>query len=210
MAIRAIAFDLGGVLETVDPPQRFLAQWTERLGLSQADGPPDLLWPLTRVDPRNEAKTGGVTEEQYRLLCTAALGLGGALADEFMAGFWDWYCGELDAELTDYAAGLRPRYRTGILSNSVAGARREEQARYSFEQLVDVVVYSAEVGLAKPDPRAYVHLCDELRVEPSELVFLDNRAPNVEAACQLGIHGLLHASTEESIAAVEALLSSAG
>jgi epoxide hydrolase-like predicted phosphatase len=205
VGIRAVAFDIGGVLEIVDPAEQFLERWRQRLGLSVVDMR-QLLWPLTRADPGNQAKTGGITEAEYRQRCTTILGLAGELADEFMAGFWDWYCGQLDADLVSYAAGLRPRCGTGILSNSVSGARRREQARFGFEQLVDVIVYSDEAGLAKPDPRIYALLCDELGVEPGELVFLDDRAANVEAARQLGIHGVLHVSTPESIATIDALL----
>jgi len=29
-------------------------------------------------------------------------------AEQFMADLWDWYCGELDHEITGYAASLRP------------------------------------------------------------------------------------------------------
>jgi FMN phosphatase YigB (HAD superfamily) len=205
VTIRAVAFDLGGVLEDVGPAEKFVAGWRERLGLSEAQVA-GLLWPLTRADPGDQVKTGVVTEAQFRQRCEAALGLAGAAADEFMAGFWDWYCGVLDAELVSYAAALRPRYRTAILSNSAAGARREEQGRFGLEQLVDVIVYSDEVGLAKPDPRIYALLCAELGVEPAEVVFLDNRPPNVEAASKAGIHGVLHLHTPTSIAAVETLL----
>jgi HAD superfamily hydrolase (TIGR01509 family) len=104
-----------------------------------------------------------------------------------------------------YVAGLRPRFLTGILSNSADGARREEQARYSLEELVDVLVYSDEIGLAKPDPRAYLALSAALGVAPDELVFVDDLPANVAAACQLGISGVLHRSTPETIAAIGAL-----
>ena len=208
VTIRAVAFDLGGVLEAVRPAEKFLAEWRARVGFGEAQLA-GLLWPLTRTDPGDHVKTGVVTEPRYRQLCVSALGLAGTAADEFMSGFWDWYCGELDADLVSYAAALRPRYRSAILSNSAAGARREEQARFGFDQLVDVIVYSDEVGLAKPDPRIYALLCAELGVEPAEVVFLDNRTPNVEAASEFGLHGILHVDTPAFIAAVEALLSGA-
>ena len=153
---------------------------------------------------------GNMTEVQLRQRYAAALGLSEPQADEFMADMWDWYCGELDAELVRFAASLRPSFRTGILSNSVDGARREEQARYQFEQLVDVIVYSHEACVAKPDPRAFRLLCDALGVQPDELVFLDDVPGHIDAACALGIHGIVHVSTPDSIAAVEALLRAAG
>ena len=206
MAIRAVAVDLGGVLERVDEPGEFLDRWRRRLGITEQDYLGVLRWPLTRADPDGGAKTGRVTEADLRQCYTAVLGLTQTQTGEFMADLWDWYCGELDAELADYVAGLRPRYRTGILSNSVDGARREEQARFGLGQLVDVIVYSHEIGVAKPDPRAYLLLCEQLGVAPEELVFLDNRAPNVDAAGRLGIHGVLHVRTPDSIMAIDSLL----
>ncbi len=47
---------------------------------------------------------------------------------------------------------IRAEHRTGILSDSFAGAREREQAACGFEGLVDEIVYSHEVGMSKPDP----------------------------------------------------------
>ena len=163
---------------------------------------------LAHVDPDGVIQTGGLTEAEMKHRYTTALGLPGSQADDFMADLWDWYCGELDDELARYAGNLRPQYRTGLLSNSADGARREEQARYQFAELFDVIIYSHEVGLAKPDPQVYALLCDRLNVTPEELVFLDDVPGNVDASCQLGIHGVLHRSTSESIEAISAFLAS--
>lgn len=202
MAIQAVAFDIGGVLERVSPQQDWLRPWQERLGLAE----PEFTAAIARVDPDHCIGTGRLTEAAYRRRFAAELGLSSAQADEFIADMWRWYCGELDQELTGYAASLRPRFRTAILSNSADGARREEQARYSFADLFDVIIYSHEVGLVKPDPRIYALLCTELNVSPDEVVFLDDVPQNAEAACQFGIRGLLHRSTPESIAAINSLI----
>lgn len=50
---------------------------------------------------------------------------------------WDEYLGTANTELTDYLAGLRPRYRTALLSNSFVGAREREEARYGFDELTE-------------------------------------------------------------------------
>jgi FMN phosphatase YigB (HAD superfamily) len=63
-----------------------------------------------------------------------------------------------------------------------------------------------EIGVAKPDPRAYLLLCEQLGATPEEVVFLDNRTANVDAARRLGIHGLLHVRTPESITAIDSLI----
>jgi putative hydrolase of the HAD superfamily len=135
-----------------------------------------------------------------------ALGLTEDEADAMMAEMWEAYCGELDVELRDFAASLRPTYKTGILSNSADGARREEQRRYGFEQLVDEIVYSHEVGLAKPDPRVYRLTEQRLGVVGEEIVFIDDVARNVEAARERGWTAVHHRDTVQTLREVRAIL----
>jgi putative hydrolase of the HAD superfamily len=201
MTIRAVAFDIGGVLEQVAPMESLFEPWRLRLGLDE----PALQAALSSLQPER-ATTGEADEAEVRREYARALQLSPDQADEFMADLWDWYCGELDTELFDWALSLRPRYRTAIVSNSGDGARREEFRRYPFAGNFDPVIYSHEVGLAKPDPRIYLLLCEQLGVAPAEVVFLDDWPAAVEAACELGMHGLLHHSAAESIAAVSSLL----
>jgi epoxide hydrolase-like predicted phosphatase len=195
-----VAFDVGGVLTQVGRFSDFEETWQEPLGMTQAE----FGQALASVDPDELAFTGRLSETQFKAGLSTAFGLSAVQVHEFLAQM----CGELDAEFVAYVASLRPRYNTAILSNAIDGARREYQARYGFEQLVDVIIYSCEVGLAKPDPRVYRLLCDRLAVSPGEVVFLDDRPENVKGACELGIHALLHESTAQSIKAVDALLAS--
>ena len=197
MRVREVIFDVGGVLERVGPPE-WLDAWRRRLGL----GEPELEAALARVDPDGLAETGAFSEAEMRASYAEALGLSATEADELMADLWDWYCGALDEQLVDYVRSLRPRLKTGILSNSADGARREEASRYGFPELVDEIVYSHEVGLAKPDPAIYRLACERLAVEPLETVFVDDVAANVEGAGRLGLHAVLHRSTAATIAAV--------
>ena len=204
MAIKAVAFDIGGVLERVGDLDAWLDRWRLRLGLDRAVFDAR----LGKVDPRGLIGTGEMTEAAFRAGYQDTFGLSDADADDFMAQMWEWYCGELDTELVAFARGLRPAYTTGIISNSADGARREEQARYGFEQLVDHIVYSHEVGLVKPDPRIYELACERLGVAPDELVFVDDLQLCIDGANALGVHGVLHRMTPATIAAVQALLAS--
>ena len=57
--------------------------------------------------------------------------------------------------------------------------------------LLDDVVVSGTEGLAKPDPRVYELLVARTGRPLADLVFVDDRPENVEAACALGMAGLV-------------------
>jgi putative hydrolase of the HAD superfamily len=93
-----------------------------------------------------------------------------------------------------------------MLSNSFVGAREREQERYGFGDITDLIVYSHEVGMSKPDPSIYQLTCDRLGVRPDQVVFLDDRADFVEAALEAGITAILFQDNEQAIADIEARL----
>jgi HAD superfamily hydrolase (TIGR01509 family) len=165
----AVLFDIGGVLERVGPPL-WTDSWRRRLGLTQSEFDAA----ISQVDPQGLAQIGGFSEAEMRSSYAEVFGLSSAQVDELMIDIWDWYCGELDEELVSYVRGLRPRLKTGIVSNSADGARREETRRYAFPDLVDDIVYSHEVGLAKPDAAIYALACERLGVRASEAALVDD------------------------------------
>ncbi|MGN6793069.1 MAG: HAD family hydrolase [Streptosporangiaceae bacterium] len=201
--IHAVIFDIGDVLERVADPGVVLgAKWRDRLRIDQ----PKFAAAMRRVDPELRAQIGQMSEAQYRQRCATELKLSAAEADEFMADMWDWYCGELDEELMAFAASLRPGLRTAIISNSADGARREETRRYAFDQLFDPIIYSHEVGLAKPDPAIFELTCARMGLQPAQTIFVDDVPGHVAAAQALGMHAIVHVSATETIAAVNAAI----
>jgi putative hydrolase of the HAD superfamily len=112
----------------------------------------------------------------------------------------------LNVQLVEFIATLRPHYKIALLSNSFLGVREREQERYHFQEMADLIVYSHEVGLAKPDPRIYELACNRLGLLPHETLFLDDYEPNVIAAREFGLQAILFEDTGEAIAQVCALL----
>ena len=55
---------------------------------------------------------------------------------------------------------------------------------------------SGDVGATKPDPRIYGELLERGDLRPESTVFIDDSAPNVEAASRLGLTGVLYAGPE--------------
>jgi putative hydrolase of the HAD superfamily len=214
MTIRAVVFDIGGILEIVpeggDPTRRFpdmFARWEMRLGLP----PGEMDTRLTQMDERlsaagKDGSIGTCTEEEWLAELRLATEMDDTQMDAFMRDFWDVYCGGPNTELIEYFKGLRPRYRTALLSNSFVGARREEEARFGFAAITDLIVYSHEEGMSKPDPRIYERTWRRLGVQPQQIIFLDDVEPNILAARDCGIHAILFHDNAQAIAEIETCL----
>jgi len=199
MIIQAVVFDIGGVLE-INRDLGVTGMWESRLGL----GPRELNERM--ADVWRGGSIGMISEDDVRQAVRECLGLDGGPLAEFMSDIWREYLGTANTELIGYVRQLRPRCRTGILSNSFVGAREREQATYGFEDLADVIIYSHECGMSKPDPGIYALTCERLQVEPAQTVFLDDSGPCVEGARQAGIHAVLFQDNSQAIGDIENLL----
>lgn len=71
--------------------------------------------------------------------------------------------------------------RTALLSNA-PGPLATAVRRAGWSQAMDVLVFSAELGLAKPDPRIYAAADDACGCDPQDVIFFDDRPENVSAA----------------------------
>ena len=201
MVIRAVVFDIGGVLE-ITPDLGVDRLWETRLGLSAGEI-------LVRMrDVWRGGSIGTITLDDVHEALRDRVGLDDQTLAQYMADVWREYLGTANSELIEYGRRLRPRYRTGIVSNSFVGAREREQAAYGFEDLVEEIVYSHEVGFSKPDPRIYALICTRLNVPPEEMVFVDDSDVCVAGARDAGIHAVRYQSSAQAIAEIEKLLTS--
>jgi len=63
--------------------------------------------------------------------------------------------------------------------------------RYNFWNYFSGVVVSAEVKALKPAKEIYLHLLDSYRLNPQDVVFIDDLPRNIEGAKALGMHGIV-------------------
>jgi epoxide hydrolase-like predicted phosphatase len=199
MTIEAVVFDIGGVLE-ITPSLGVAEMWESRLGLDPGEIGKRM------QDVWEAGAIGTISELDVHQAVRDRLGLDTRQLEEFMGMIWREYLGTANTELIEYVRRLRPRYRTGIVSNSFVGAREREQAAYDFENLVDEIIYSHECGMSKPDPGIYALACERLRVEPARMVFLDNYGPCVAGARDAGIQAVLYQDNAQAIKDIEHLL----
>lgn len=84
--------------------------------------------------------------------------------------------------------------RTAILSNDPGGSGPGARAlrRLGSGRMVDEVVLSGDIGVAKPDPSSYLLVAQRLALEPSQCVFVDDLVVNVRGAAAVGMVGVHH------------------
>jgi glucose-1-phosphatase len=199
LKIRAVIFDLGGVLVRTEDrlPRDGLAR---RLGLTYDE--------LSRLVFESEsarlATLGKKSTPEHWESVRLELGIS---PDDFpgvRAGFWGGDA--LDSHLVDYIRSLRPRLKTGLLSNAWDNLRRVVNDTWEIADAFDDIVISAEVGISKPDPRIYELAVQRLGVLPRQAVFVDDFPHNVEAAQRVGLKGILFRNSDQVRQDIESLL----
>ena len=203
MNVRAVVFDLGGVLvdwnpEYVyrnlipDPQQRqwFLAhicsnEWNlqQDAGRSLADGTAELVrkhpqyatW-ICAFYARWTEMLGGPIPEMIRLL----------------------------EELTQHGM---PLY---ALTNWSAETFHHARNNFAFLDRFSDIIVSGEHGVIKPEPAIYQLMFDRMRqdlpdLQPRQIVFIDDNERNIHAACHLGWQGIHHKDARASRASFRQL-----
>ncbi|MGW2822654.1 HAD family hydrolase [Streptomyces sp. NPDC001443] len=199
MTATCVILDIGGVLE-ITPKTGWGQRWEEQLEL-----------PVGTVNQRmrdvwRAGSVGSISERDVHEQVATRLDLDAPQVEAFMADLWTEYLGTPNEELIAYVRGLRGSCRLGILSNSFVGARERETALYHFDELVEQIVYSHEIGIGKPDLRAYEAACASLDVRPGNCLFIDDVAVNIEAAQAAGMQGHLFEDNARTITRIAAHL----
>ena len=82
--------------------------------------------------------------------------------------------------------------RQAIITNNAKEFGEMWRQLIPVDELFEAVIDSSAVGIRKPDPRIYRLALERMDVSRAESsVFLDDFAPNVDAARDLGMHGVL-------------------
>ncbi|GAA1951880.1 hypothetical protein GCM10009798_08920 [Nocardioides panacihumi] len=103
------------------------------------------------------------------------------------------------------AAGLGVHLGTNQTLRRAAYMREE----LGYDDLFDVSCYSAELGLAKPDPAYFRRAAELIGAQPGEVLFVDDTGPNVDGARAAGMPAV-HWHLRDGHALLEKLLAEHG
>lgn len=176
MALRALMVDVDGVLIRHDPGLRWDSRLREDLGVD----PEDL---SSRFFAKHFADvTHGRADLAERLDVVLAEIAPRVPASRLME-YWFGHDAPVDATLL---GDLRRAKKRGLQLH-LATVQEHHRARYLWEELdlradFDGMHYSAELGCAKPDAAFFTAIEGRVDLAPEEMLLLDDRGENVDAA----------------------------
>lgn len=201
MTIKAVFFDLGGVILRTEhqAPRQHLA---ESFGMDY-DEIDKVVFGGGPNGSAAKASIGEITEEEHWLNVMKILKQPASeyerIRDEFFGG------DVIDHEILDFLRSLKPNYKVGLISNAWSGLRNYI-LREKFDDAFHHMTISAEVGVAKPDPKIYHIALDQFQVQANEAVFVDDFIENIEACEKLGMKGIHFKGREIAIEKIKELL----
>ncbi len=185
--VHTIAFDLGGVILTIDQPQavaRFKA-----LGLDDAE---ERLDAYTQRGIFGDLEHGLITAEDFRR--ELSLLVHRELSYEECEHAWRGYAKEVPQRNLDKLLQLKQEgYRVVLLSNtnpymmSWAMSDRFDGRGNPLSHYLDACYLSYQLKMMKPELEIFRHLISKENIEPSKMLFVDDGPRNISAARQLGI-----------------------
>jgi epoxide hydrolase-like predicted phosphatase len=196
--IKAIIWDLGGVLVKMEDfaPHQY---WEKRLGLQRGQ-----LLEIVHKNPLGkQALIGQITAEDFWLDVGKQLDLSPEDAARLQTDFpkasvWD-------ERLLALIASLKPRFKMAIVSGAMSDARRIVQSQVDTD-LFDVLVFSAEERVQKPDPVIYHRTLSRLKVKAQEAIFIDDWLESVEGVRRVGMHGIHYVAGGDVKAEIERII----
>lgn len=191
LALRAVVFDYGMVLSGAPDPHAHAE-------LVRIAGLPGETFDKLYWDGRRAFDEGKVNGEEYwqKLLRKAGVAPTPAAIAELMD--WDgrmWMT--LNPGMLAWQSALQARgLRTAVLSNLGDATHRAMERELDWLNRFDVLVWSYQLHIAKPDPAIYRYTLDRLGTRPEQTLFIDDREENVEAAAALGIEAIVFTTAE--------------
>lgn len=206
--IRAVVSDFGGVL-TMPLAGSFQAV-ADRSGISLAAIGQAFAALRDRegVHPLHELECGRISEVAFVAALERSLrelsGRDVALAD-FRELLWQGLAP--NEPMIRFMAALRAEgYRMALLTNNVREWESRWRALAPIDEIFELVVDSAFVGMRKPEPQIYEQTLARLGVAAEESLFIDDREDNCAGARAVGMQAVRYREVEQAVAEIRAAL----
>jgi putative hydrolase of the HAD superfamily len=209
--IRAVVCDFGGVLTTpLEGSFQAFADASEipleaiaaaLVAIHERDG----------LHPLYELECGRVSEPDFMadVAATLAASLGRDVAmHDFTARYFEGL--SRNEPMIELMAALRDEgYRMALLTNNVREWEPHWRAMAPIDDIFELVVDSAFVGMRKPDREIYDLTVQRLGVGAHECLFVDDLQRNCDAAREAGMTAVVYRSPAQASAEIRAAVRAA-
>ncbi len=194
--IKNLVFDFGGVIVDIDTDNAI--KCFDGLGVKN---PTDYLNSYKQAGPFFALENGDITADEFvdelSLLCNRKVSYSEAQQA------WMGFVVKVNTEYLEYLQLLRKRYSLSILSNTnpfLQGWARSSEftaTGKSLDDYFDNLFLSYKMNCSKPGEEIYRKMLLEGNMNPSETLFVDDGAKNIEAARSMGINVMLVKNGED-------------
>lgn len=188
--IKAIIFDVGGVVYSENPKQ-FKENICRLCGVDTSD------FHRAVTKYYKHAQRGKIKGTKYPELIAKELGIN---KNKFLKNYKKLRRNIIklnkDVELT--ILRLKKDYIIGTLTNIIHLHHQLRKKKNVYKHF-KVKIISCEVGYRKPDKQIYKLLIKKLKLSPKEIVFIDDEPENLPPAKKLGINGILFKNNKQLV-----------
>lgn len=181
--IRALIFDCFGVLYT--------GSFSALRELC-----PDEKWSAAE-DLNKQADYGYITRADYLVQMAELVGMTAADLDNLLMKRH-----VRNEQLISYIREQKLTYKIGLLSNVSDSLVDRLFTQQEIDDIFDVVVYSYQEHITKPNPEIFVRAALQLDCLPSECIMVDDLDENCEGAEEAGMHSVMHEQNTTTIAQI--------
>lgn len=140
------------------------------------------------------AQLGVLTDEQWAASVRDHITARHGVAAQAAIGPWRADRGEIDHRMLGLVQAARRRVPVAILSNTTS-AFAADLEHHGISGAFDAVFTSADLGVAKPAPAAYLAVAAALGISPGQIFFSDDEMIHVHGARHAGLHAEQFTST---------------
>lgn len=185
--IKNVIFDLGGVLINLDPPrtaealQRLYAPDYEPIGGHERS-----------ADWFRAFEVGQLSAPEFRARLRKRYGI--TAPDSAIDAAWNAMLLDLPPRRLRFVKKIGESKRVFLFSNTnpihmdyIENALRVEHGVPDLSSFFEKDYYSHVLGQRKPNPEAFLAICEEQNLVPGETLFIDDTSEHIEGARRAGL-----------------------
>jgi putative hydrolase of the HAD superfamily len=186
---RTVLFDWFGVICRNGAHSQVLDRLSTSLNVSR-----DKLSPLVSQET-SRLKLGGITVDEFWRNLEKSLNM--RIVDDYRQVWTDINDARPDQSMIDFVDQLRNKgYTVAVLSNTFPFTASEIKSMGWYDSFSNYFL-SSDIGIAKPDSRAYDYALEQLSCKAEEVIYIDDQQKCLTPAKELGMTTILATSPEQ-------------